>query len=102
MLIWFISNYNSKPWDCRGCQQLTAISCLPGTLPSSITCSLDTTCPSLSAFCAKLMTVLGASRPANCEYSTMHYCQSRLAGVSKPQEHCNSLSAIPQANQESD
>lgn len=42
----------------------------PGTLPSSMTCSLDTTCPSFRDFCAKLMTVLGASRPANCNSSS--------------------------------
>lgn len=52
----------------------------PGTLPSSITCSFETTCPSLSAFCAKLITVLGVSRPANCKQTvaqasrTSHTC----------------------------
>lgn len=43
----------------------------PGTAPSSITCSFDTTCPSLRDFCAKLMTVLGASRPENCRTITI-------------------------------
>jgi hypothetical protein len=49
----------------------------PGAVPSSMTCSLDTTCPSFSVFCAKLITLLGRSRPLNFTVENAAACASR-------------------------
>ena len=38
----------------------------PAVAPSSMTCSLEVSCPLLKVFCAKLMTVEGVVRPGTC------------------------------------
>ena len=38
--------------------------------PSSMTCSLEVSCPLLNVFCAKLMTVEGAVRPGTCNVNS--------------------------------
>ncbi len=60
----------------------------PGADPSSITCSLEMICPSLSVFCANEMTRLGASRPVNCSHAYAPGTREHMGDSSTHTEAC--------------